>query len=732
MKIFNRIRGPRLSTKLLMWGLLLLVVPYISYRQLVGMERLLIQGQSQAQLLTAESVSTLFNGREDLFNDLPVRIEDYESLYARPLAAPIRIDGRLTDWGDVASRFLSFGVEGDRSLGEGGFELLLGERGGQLHAFMRVRDSSIVYRDPASLRLNNTDHIRLSFIRADGEDGRIGIFFPGAGVTTAYNMDADWRYAATGAPINHVQGYALPVDGGLNVEFRMPLEMLGSHRFFGISYVDVDDRHARVIRGITQTLPQADKTSFNLVVLRSPEVLNIIQGLGYSGARILVIDAQNRVRAETGSFNRPGSDSEARWTAATREWFQYVRPLIHRLVMWQRWEDEYSSVRDQSGADAVIRASLQGEPFAVRRSMADGQEIIMAAHPIVSGQTVIGTVVVEQNIDEILAFQRSALDQAIVLSIVSLLVVLLSLLAFAGRLAWRIRHLRREASGAIDQYGRLRTNTLQSEVYAGDEIGDLARSVSAMLSKLHQHTQFLENMPRTLRHEINNPLNALSTSLQNLAQENPEIENSKYLESAKRGVMRIGAIVQNLADAASLEESLEAEELEIVDIQQLLENYVANCRVVHPHCTFIYKGTTKPVYVRVSDYRIEQMLDKIIDNALDFHRANSPIRVQLDVVRDQFRITVANRGPTLPPAAANSLFDSMVSHRGADSQNRLHFGLGLYVVRIIAQYHGGSARAANLADGSGVAIMVQLPLAEIEQQASAPLPLPAEIRTLPN
>jgi two-component system, OmpR family, sensor histidine kinase ChvG len=729
MKLFNRIRGPRLSTKLLMWGLLLLVVPWISYRQLVGMERLLIQGQSQAQLLTAESVSTLFNGREDLFNDLPVRIEDYESLYARPLPQSVRIDGRVSDWGEAGMRFLRFGTDSDGNLTEGGFELLLGERGGQLHAFMRIRDSSIVYRDPASLRLNNTDHVRLNFIRADGEDGRIGIFFPGTGVTTAYNMDEDWRYAATGAPINHVQGYAMSVDGGLNVEFRMPLEMLGSHRFFGISYVDVDDPQERTIRAITQTLPQADKTSFNLVVLRSPEVLNIIRGLGYSGARILVIDAQNRVRAETGSFNRPGSDIHDGWGATTREWFRYVRPLIHRLVMWQRWEDEYSAVLDQSAADAVIRSSLQGDPVALRRAMGDGQEIIMAAHPIVSGQTVLGTVVVEQNIDEILAFQRSALDQAIVLSIVSLLIVLLSLLAFAGRLAWRIRHLRREASSAIDQYGRLRTNALQSEMYAGDEIGDLARSVSAMLSKLHQHTQFLENMPRTLRHEINNPLNTLSTSLQNLVQENPDIERSKYLESAKRGVMRIGAIVQNLADAASLEESLEAEELEVVDIQQLLENYVANCRVVHPHCTFVYKGSSSPVYAKVSDYRIEQLLDKIVDNALDFHRNNSPLRVQLDVFKEQLRITVANRGPTLPPASESSLFDSMVSHRGADGQNRLHFGLGLYVVRIIAQYHGGSSRAVNLADGSGVAIMVQLPLADPQPESEAGS---GNMRALPN
>ena len=92
------------------------------------------------------------------------------------------------------------------------------------------------------------------------------------------------------------------------------------------------------------------------------------------------------------------------------------------------------------------------------------------------------------------------------------------------------------------------------------------------------------------------------------------------------------------------------------------------------------------------------------------HRSNSPIKVQLDTYRDYLQITVANRGPVLPEQSEKSLFDSMVSHRGP--QNRLHFGLGLYVVRIIAEYHGGYVRAMNLTDGSGVAIVVQLPIAE--------------------
>ena len=82
----------------------------------------------------------------------------------------------------------------------------------------------------------------------------------------------------------------------------MPLTCSARGSSSALSYVDVDDAETRAVRAITQTLPSAGKTSFNLVVLRSPEVLNIIQGLGYSGARILVIDAQNRVRAETGSY----------------------------------------------------------------------------------------------------------------------------------------------------------------------------------------------------------------------------------------------------------------------------------------------------------------------------------------------------------------------------------------------------------------------------------------------
>ncbi len=713
-------RGPRLGTKLALMGLALLVVPWFSYLQLVEMERLLIQGQSQAQLLTAEGISTLFNGREDLFNDLPVALEDFEPLYAQPLENTIRLDGSADDWGQTDDRnYLQFGTSSGNQ--DADFTLMLGERSDYLYAHMRVQDNRLVYRDPDYLRLDNADHIRLNFIGADGRDGRMSLVFDPSDVVTGFSMDEQWRYAATGSADNRIQGVLRRVEGvnAVVLEFRIPLSLLGSRQYFGLTYVDVDDELQRDILRVTQTLPPEATQSFNLVVLRTPEVRNIVQGLGYSGAKIVVIDNQRRVRAEVGATRLAAveDDSSTQMGSLTRQLTRvgdFIRAFFVSLsgepVAPDGIGGDAGEAEDESPSDRAIRLSLQGDPIALRNPLVTGEEIILAAHPIVSSDQVIGTVIVEQNIDDILRFQRTALEQVLLLSLLSLFAIFLALIAFAGRLAWRIRNLRREASAAIDVRGRLRRGGLLNEMNAGDEIGDLARSVSNMLEKLKQHNSFLENMPRTLRHEINNPLNTLSTSLQNLADEHPGIDDSKYLESAKRGVNRIGSIVQNLADAANLEEALEAEELENIDLNELLASYVANCGSSHVGVSFQYKGGPAPVHALVSDFRIEQMLDKLIDNAVDFHRAGTPIRVQLECYGDLLQIVVANRGAALSEERLHTIFDSMVSHRGPD--NRLHFGLGLHVVRIIAEHHGGTVSAINLADASGVAFVVRLPIAD--------------------
>jgi two-component system sensor histidine kinase ChvG len=109
-----------------------------------------------------------------------------------------------------------------------------------------------------------------------------------------------------------------------------------------------------------------------------------------------------------------------------------------------------------------------------------------------------------------------------------------------------------------------------------------------------------------------------------------------------------------------------------------------------------------------------QMLDKLVANAVEF-RTGGAIDVALDVDGAAARLTVANEGPPLPDGMEGRLFDSMVSVRAPGREGEgPHLGLGLYIVRLIAQFHGGGAAATNRADGRGVAVTVVLPLASAD------------------
>jgi signal transduction histidine kinase len=109
---------------------------------------------------------------------------------------------------------------------------------------------------------------------------------------------------------------------------------------------------------------------------------------------------------------------------------------------------------------------------------------------------------------------------------------------------------------------------------------------------------------------------------------------------------------------------------------------------------------------------IAQALDKLADNARSFAPDGGWISITLHKTDDGAEIAVANSGPLLPPAMQERLFDSLVSVRDASgTRGRAdvpHLGLGLYVVRLIAEAHRGGASAHNLADGSGVEFRLHL------------------------
>jgi dedicated sortase system histidine kinase len=706
-------KGPMLGTKLfILTSFILVVIPWFSYLYLSEMEEILVDSQASAQLLTAEGISTLLNGRDDLFDELPISPDGYEKLYAHPLEKPIRIDGKDTDWEDVLDFNVGFGQTSlaDPTTGAPNqFYLVLGEHKGQVYALVQILDDSLIYRDKEILRLDLSDHIRVTYSDTNNQIQKLVITATEEGLTTAYPVGDNWRYAINGEADNRIPGVLFETVNGYAIEFRIPLDLLGASRNFGLAVVDVDSARTRAIESITGTLPSASREAFGLVLLKTPEVLRIIEGLGYSGANIQVVDSRKRIRAEVGSYRAQPSESlnpasgDAISLARLTDWMlDPLYTLVERTLSKPEVTDE----------EATIQRALNGSSSTSHFLAKNEGEVIVAAHPIIANDQILGAVVLKQNTNRILNLRRDALKRIVNFSVISVILFAAIILIFSARLARRIRRLGLEANSVIDGRGRLTASELTAETRSGDELGDLARSISNMLTRLHQHNQFLENMPRTLRHEINNPLNTLSTSLENLREASSEDDRNKYLESARRGLNRIGLIVQNLADAANLEEALVGEDLECLDLRLLLQSYITNCQITHPTRSFTLQMAEAPLLAWVCDYRIEQLLDKLIDNAIDFSEPGSDIQLELEGVNKQLNLTITNVGDPVPSNLLDSIFDSMVTARAGNPDNRLHFGMGLYVVRVITEHHGGTVSIQNLPELPGVQVNISLPLAE--------------------
>ena len=107
---------------------------------------------------------------------------------------------------------------------------------------------------------------------------------------------------------------------------------------------------------------------------------------------------------------------------------------------------------------------------------------------------------------------------------------------------------------------------------------------------------------------------------------------------------------------------------------------------------------------------IAQLLDKLINNAIEFSHAEKPISVSLKQNDSAAILTVGNYGPLLPAGLTEHIFDSMVSVRSQQMQQQPHLGLGLYIVRLVCDYHNASVTAKNNQQGDGVVFTVSLPL----------------------
>ena len=318
-------------------------------------------------------------------------------------------------------------------------------------------------------------------------------------------------------------------------------------------------------------------------------------------------------------------------------------------------------------------------------------------------------VVVEETTNPIASLRSEALERLLILTLTASGGAALLLIAYASWLSHRIRRLRDEAESAIDARGRIAH--LAAGSGAGDEIGDLSRSFSAMLGKLAQHHAYLESMAGRLSHELRTPIAVVRSSLENLKLASTPEETRTYVARAEEGLSRLNTILQRMSEATRLEQALRTAERERYDLVALVRGCVEGYRLAYAATPVLLELPDRPLEVSGSADLGAQLLDKLVENAVEFSPPGEPVRVTLQARDAHALLSVENKGPLLPAAMRGRLFESMVSVREAPAGGVPHLGLGLFVARLIAEFHGGSVEAVDAPAQDGVALRVRLPLA---------------------
>jgi two-component system sensor histidine kinase KdpD len=244
----------------------------------------------------------------------------------------------------------------------------------------------------------------------------------------------------------------------------------------------------------------------------------------------------------------------------------------------------------------------------------------------------------------------------------------------------------------------------------------------AQQTEVRIETERLRNsLLSSVSHDLRTPLATITGSATTLLQQEGGVDAAtrrELLESIRDEADRLNRLVQNLLEMTRLESGQLALRKDWHPIEEVigaalrrLEKRLGGRRI-----------TTRVLpdlpLVRIDDVLIEQVLVNVLDNAVKYTPAGSPITIVATATDEAITVEVADRGPGLPAGEETRVFEKF--YRGEPGDGR-GAGLGLAICQGVLRAHGGRIWAQNL-PGGGVAFLFTLPLTD----APPPMPSPCE------
>jgi two-component system sensor histidine kinase ChvG len=650
-----------LRLKLLLLGLATLVLPWGGCRYAREMESALREGEENSLQAVAQTIASSLQGRSDLlYREGKAHVAAAAGPYdLQPivLTAQPFLDGYAGEWPRAPAAWAWF------AKGRHRFGILTGVFERMLYIQLDVQDDHLVFDAAGANPLESSavgDRVWLGMQDPDGLERQVFIAATGPGSVTARRIGTGEYGQQQAVDEPRIVGAWQPSPQGYRLEVRIPLSMIGPR--FGVLVDDRDERGATPVS--YGTLRSDDLHTVGRLIVAAPELTGYLAQFMQPGLRLSVATPSGRSLAQ--------ADALAQVTELGPE-----RGVLARF--YRRFVDR------------------PGE-----------RKLIESAAPIYDREhrDVIGNLQVTQTADRWLGLRDRALTQMLNFTLITSAVAVIAMFAFAARLAVRLSRLRRASESALTREGLV---TTFPETAAPDELGDVARGFSTLLGRLNEYTGYLRTLAGKLAHEIRTPLTIVRSSLENLETEEVPATARVYLDRARQGSERLNAILIAMGAATRVEEAIGNSERSRFDLVPVIASAAGAYGAAFPERAFSTKLPDEPIMIDGAPDLIVQMLDKLIDNAVDFSPPAAMIVIRLALEPHFAVMEVDNPGPPLAAETRARLFESLWQSRGGgDSDSRPHFGLGLYIVRLIAEFHGGSASATNLPEETGARFSVRL------------------------
>ena len=277
-------------------------------------------------------------------------------------------------------------------------------------------------------------------------------------------------------------------------------------------------------------------------------------------------------------------------------------------------------------------------------------------------------------------------------------------IALAGAASWWL------AGSAISPIRRL-TDAAESVAATGDldqpiagsgddEVGRLATSFNSMLAALSASRHQQRQLVMDASHELRTPLASLRTNVDVLrsGRQIPDDMRQAIVEDLGAEIDELGDLVAELVELAT--DDRDDEDPVPVGLADLAAPIVE--RQARRTGRDIDLVVTRRSVIEARPNAVSRAIRNLVENAAKFSPDGTPIRVEVN----GGAVTVFDHGPGVPAAEREAVFERF--HRVDSTRAMPGSGLGLSIVRQVAEAHGGRA-FVDEAEGGGAAVTVSLP-----------------------